>query len=568
MGARYISAPLEKMAEMAEPESELGPRTFARVGAKGLGAFYTPPDTADVMARWILESSPSRVLEPSVGEGAFVRALRAAAGSRGVSPPSVLGVEIAPDTFAAAVRNGTLELGSSRNCDFLDVECEGTVDAAVGNPPYVRLRHTDPGQRERALAVSRSILGREMEPSGSLWMPFVLHAGRALREGGRMAFVLPFEFTYVRYAQPLWSHLAESFGELRLVRVRERMFADIMQETVLLFASGKGGVTTEVDFEVYETLVDLDRGRPSVVAPLDVAEIVAGGRPFTRGHLSPELRSLLAGMSEDRMRPASAYATWRTGFVSGDKDFFHPSPDRVADLGLSPASVTPALGSGREVGKAGVSTGTAKPQRFLFSPLEEPDDLAPGDAAYVRHGEATGVHERYKCRVRSPWYRVPYVRVPDLVLPVFGSDPFLVMNEGGFVASNSYLCGYTPEGTDPDPLVVAWYSSLTLLEAELKVHSLGGGVLVFVPRELSAVRIARPELVDRDDVIRRMAKLRNSPDRSREFALGDDAVLRAGLGLTARDVDLIREGVEELRTWRKGSNALPEGRDLPDALAA
>jgi hypothetical protein len=39
---------------------------------------------------------------------------------------------------------------------------------------------------------------------------------------------------------------------------------------------------------------------------------------------------------------------------------------------------------------------------------------------------------------------------------------------------------------------MSWYNSLTLLSIELKVHSLGGGVLVFIPGETDKVEILDP----------------------------------------------------------------------------
>jgi len=547
------------------PESQQGDPTLERIGAKGLGAFYTPRSTAEVMARWILETSPSRVLEPSVGEGVFIQALRHEAADAGVPAPEILGVEIAPDTYADGVDAGILDPGSSRNCDFLSITGAG-VDAAVGNPPYVRLRHTDAGQRERALAVAGSILDQEMDPAGSLWMPFVLNAARMIRPGGRMAFVLPFELTHVRYARPLWSYLGRNFGGLKLIRVRERMFDDILQETVLLYASEKGGKTEGVEFEIFQTLGDLDRGTGSASTRLEIADIVAGRRLFTQGHLSAGLRTLLAGIS-DRLHPSTESVTWRIGYVSGDKEFFHPDREKVKALGLSTSSLTPALVSGREIGKQGITTGEARAERFLFSPQEDEEELAPGDRGYVDQGEMSGVDDRYKCRIRSPWYQVPHVRVPDLVLPVFGQDPHLVVNDGGYVASNSYMCGYVPEGVSVDGLVASWYCSLTLLEAELQVHSLGGGVLVFVPRELSAIRLARPGLIGPDLADRRMRELRASEDRSREYGKGDELVLQRCLGLDSGDIGLIREGVEELRSWRTGAERKPEPYEASSAIA-
>ena len=39
------------------------------------GGYYTPQNIADYVASWVLESTPSSVLEPSCGDGVFISAL-------------------------------------------------------------------------------------------------------------------------------------------------------------------------------------------------------------------------------------------------------------------------------------------------------------------------------------------------------------------------------------------------------------------------------------------------------------------------------------------------------------
>jgi type I restriction-modification system DNA methylase subunit len=47
--------------------------------AKALGAFYTPKSVADVLAEWVVQLGNERLLEPSVGDGALIRAALARA---------------------------------------------------------------------------------------------------------------------------------------------------------------------------------------------------------------------------------------------------------------------------------------------------------------------------------------------------------------------------------------------------------------------------------------------------------------------------------------------------------
>src|SRR5262249_47492619 len=143
--------------------------------------------------------------------------------------------------------------------DFLALQ-PFPVDAVIGNPPYVRLRHLPPSEAARARSAAAEVLGAQMDPSGSIWMPFVLHAASFLRRGGRMAFVLPYDLTYVRYARPLWRHLGDSFSAIRVVRIHERVFPEIMQDVVLFFAEGYEGRTDRVDYETYERVDDFVLG--------------------------------------------------------------------------------------------------------------------------------------------------------------------------------------------------------------------------------------------------------------------------------------------------------------------
>src|ERR1051326_1048223 len=43
------------------------------------GGFYTDPDIADFLSRWVHAIQPRRILEPSCGDGAFIGAMQRAA---------------------------------------------------------------------------------------------------------------------------------------------------------------------------------------------------------------------------------------------------------------------------------------------------------------------------------------------------------------------------------------------------------------------------------------------------------------------------------------------------------
>jgi hypothetical protein len=262
--------------------------------------------------------------------------------------------------------------------------------------------------------------------------------------------------------------------------------------------------------------------------------------------LSPDfiqLRSRLAARSVT----AGSLGAFRIGYVSGDKDFFHPTAAAVSDYSLPSTSLRPTLTNARRLRGQGLCTGSldSAATSRLFLPGEA---LTAGEEKYVVFGEETGVDQRYKCRVRKPWYVVPDVRVPDLLLTVFSETPLLMANDGQYAASNSLLCFYLDPERSRDELVRQWYTSLTLLSIEEEVHALGGGVLVLVPREAARIRLVEGDAVARSSVNRIDERLQ-AGDVVGAYRAGDEALIASGL-ICEAELDILREGIDQLRDLR------------------
>ena len=515
--------------------------------AHQLGAYYTPSVTASFMADWAIRAGDERVLEPSMGDGQFLRAVTSHAARRDFNGVQVWGVELDSDTYRLTVGGGVVEPERAILGNFLDV-VPFPVNVVIGNPPYVRLRHLPQDEADHARATASQALGMRMDPAGSVWLPFVTHTTNFIELGGRLAFVLPYDFTYVRYAKPLWRFLGREYGSLRVVRVRERLFPDILQEVVLLLADDRGGRSNAVQFDCYEKPLDLLDAEPSRSTRVALDRIVTDDRPFTEALLPDVLRELLHTRLARLTQPVSDYVTWNIGYVTGDKRFFHPSEEDVEEFNLPASSLVPSLASGRRAAKKGLRT-SGFPQSSiarLFLPSESEGDLTEGERAYIQVGVSRGVERRYKCRIREPWYVTPGVKIPDLLMPVFADRPALFVNDGGFAASNSMLAGYLHGGSQGHA-IAAWYTSLTLLQIELNVHSLGGGVMVLVPREVGAIRTP---ILSSTEHLEAVGRHLGAGDTVAAYRSGDAPVLGGSLGLTPSQVELIHGGVEILRRWR------------------
>jgi hypothetical protein len=509
------------------------------------GAYYTPSDAALFMAAWVLRGRPSLVLEPSFGDGAFVGALRAAAREAGLDV-AIAGVEKSSDAYAAF--HPWLDRDRPIRADFHSVTAF-PVDAVIGNPPFVRFRHLPEAEADRALAAGQAALGEPVDTSGSTWLTFAVHAASFLRVGGRLALVLPADALYVRYARPFWTFMTARFAKLRIIRCRERIFDDLLQDVVILLADQAGQGTDLVHVELYETRSAIIKETPCSLALISIADILSGGKPFTAALLGGRAAELLSKV-EDQIARADSLVKFNIGYVDGNKSFFHPAPATIAEFDLPASSLTPALRSGRYWTPSGACTSQLPAGSRTPLWLPDPAALTPGEQKYVAFGEETRVHHGYKTAKRSPWFVVPGVRIPDIVVPVFGTLPKMMLNDGGFAVSNSIMAAFWRTAPRPLHLLACWYTSMTRLGIELAVHSLGGGVLVLVPRECDAIALPRlPAAPPRAAVLDRITRALGSGDIPGAYAAGDAYLIENGWH--PRDLDRARMLAAELQAWRE-----------------
>ena len=105
------------------------------------------------------------------------------------------------------------------------------------------------------------------------------------------------------------------------------------------------------------------------------------------------------------------------------------------------------------------------PANFLWFGSKPFAELPEPTRRYLTAGETVGLHRRYKCRIRAPWYRVPSVYVaPVGMLKRSHHFPRLVLNTAkAFTTDTAYRI--VPRKMGAASLVLAFINSLTALSA-------------------------------------------------------------------------------------------------------
>lgn len=464
---------------------------------KARGAYFTPEPVARFITDWAIRSETDAVIEPSCGEAVFLHQITSSHTGR------IVGVEIHADSAAMAERtladagiDATIHHG-----DFFDHSEFGEYDAAVGNPPYVRYQDWT-GKARTASLTAALRAGVNLTQLASSWASFTIHSALHLRAGGRLGLVLPAELLTVNYAAPVRKFLMDHFREVSLVSFEERVFPGVDVDAVLLLAEGYD--PTAASGTNHMNLLQV-RGAN------DLGTIAAARRwtPPTRaarwsaGLLSPEgFGAYAAAIETTGIGVLDTWGDTTLGMVTGNNKFFTLSPAKVQQLGLQSDVIRLSPPGSRHLrsltftrhalgmlGNSGEST-------YLFRP-EVPSDSA---WRYIQAGEDLDVHTAYKCRVRNPWWRVPYLRPADLFLTYMNADtPRLSRNQARAHHLNSVHGIYLRESlrkVGNELLPLASLNSVTLLGAEIVGRAFGGGMLKVEPREADRLPMPSPALVE------------------------------------------------------------------------
>lgn len=511
------------------------------------GSYYTCNSIADYIAEWAIDKPEACVLEPSFGDGIFIDSAVSRFAALGNRNPNIIGVEIQTEPYDLYIRSHNHISGFQMN--FMDYHNEDGVTAIIGNPPYVSLKNLDANEREKALQRAYSY-GVNMQTSGSLWMPFIIHSTELLEPHGKLGFVLPYEITYVRYAFDLWKYLFNNYGKVTVCRVYRDFFPAVDVETVVLLAEKKGEQTDRVCYKVFETVADLYENCASHISQIPIADIINLEKPFERDLIPNTTNSILQSLrQEGKLAKLINDCKFKIGYVSGNKKFFHPSRETVKNYGIQQKNLRKCLINAKQItsnGHVGVETGSITSHSQLFYPVAINDE----ERRYIAFGESQGVHKGYKCRARSPWYVIPGLEVPDVVLTVFGDTPKMLLNNGGFYVSNSLLSGFSTIENCKE-LICRWYNSLTLLSVETSIHSLGGGTLVLIPGETDKLEIMSGFPSDKiETVYEKFSNYAQRHETESVYRYGDNIVLKEIYGLSDVEFHEIRETVSILRSWR------------------
>ena len=556
------------------------------------GGYYTPLDIVEFLSNWVVTLKTRTILEPSCGDGRFLEALSEVILRNGSKNGaiSIDAVEISEDQVELAEKKArnlaSKGLQARVYCDdffswILNVPSDKTWDAILGNPPYIRYQYFDKDQRFVAQEIFRKT-NVKFTMLTNAWVPFILASVMHLTPGGRIAMVIPSEISYIIHAQGLRELLEQELEYIRILHFREIVFDGTLQGTVLFLGIKRSDRTFRplwnrtsseqfkfpdktddkaVDFKICDIK---DTDDLSKVGSSEMALQPKNGKPFV-GHwmlalLDNDERSILSELSrKSKVKSFAQIADITIGIVTGANNYFCVSDKTLKEYCLSeiasPMLARSELIKGITYTKEDHEKNAAmgKSIHFLEFPNLDINRLPKTMQEYIRLGEEQQLHKRYKCRIREPWYCVPYVWISQIsLLKRCHHFPRLILNElGAYSTDTAYRISlkdvYSECGKD---FVFSFINSYTLLLAELGGRHYAGGVLELVPSEIRSLYIPLIK-VTKNDFRLLDQMIREGKNAKDILDFTDKIILSQGLGLCEKKIKVLKDCYNRVKQRRQ-----------------
>jgi adenine-specific DNA-methyltransferase len=471
-----------------------------------LGQFSTPPDLARDIVKlalsWLPQGQTVRFLEPGFGTGPFYSALLENV------PESQIGSATGYEIDAQYIEPNMRLWGDTGLClhlgDFTRAEPPESkankYNLIVCNPPYVRHHHLSSLQKQELQSVVSHRLNLQINGLSGLYAYFMVLSQAWMTNGGVGAWLVPSEFMDVNYGRKVKEFLVSRVTLQRIHRFdpNEVQFEDALVSSAVIFFTNTPPCDDErVEFSFGGTLSE-----PRMSTFLGLNQLRKTPRWTHVPHLLVEHDDDSAsGMLADLF-------TIKRGLATGCNSFFILTPEQVRRYALPAEFLRPILPSPRDLESNEVlADEDGEPliskRRYLLHcdlPEERTRTDYPDLWSYLEHGMEKGIHERYLCCHREPWYCQEDRPPAPLLCTYMGrptaksESPFrFILNHSQATAANVYLMLYprpklaTLLQEAPELARAIWQALSSVTSERLVGHgrTYGGGLHKLEPRELA-----------------------------------------------------------------------------------
>ncbi len=469
---------------------------------KKLGQFFTPAPVARFMTRWLLKPKECQnILDPATGEGIFIKSILEISQNVSVDAFDIDEhiLSVCEDSIKSLPGRAKVRL----NCrDYMTGDWERKYDGVICNPPYMRFQDYD--NRDRIIKTVKDNLRIHLSGLTNLYTLFLLKSLGELREGGRMAYIVPSEFLNANYGEHVKEYLLreKSLRYVILFDFNSNPFDDaITTSCILLF--DRGARHGSIDFVTIHAIDELD----AVSTKIDKGGSCRNHTKVPFSQIEPGLkwRAYYQQMNSHKYHnliPLTQIGSVSRGIATGANDYFtfnrkKIDAHQIPEEALLPCITKSAHVSGLFFTKEDFAAIIRKNRRAFLLDARRSQNGNVRD--YLKLGEEQGVHNKYLTSHRNPWYSQESRPPAPIWVGVFNRKGLrFVRNEAGIRNLTTFHCLYLNMFYKNKANLVFAYLITTMAREVFDDNrrEYGDGLEKFEPNDLNNSKVIDLDLID------------------------------------------------------------------------
>jgi len=607
---------------------------------KELGQFYTPDEIGSILSDWAIQSPNDRFLDPCSGSGSItVEAYKRMDELDGLTHEEIIRNITAVDInkfplHLTALNLATRDIHEPTNElfayheDFFDLDPDtkrlqsnrlgvrgegdagstdaiGKFDATAANPPYVRQEYLYPNRdhfRDHLKDFGPSSKqvyyngNKEIDGRSDLYVYFLTHVTSFLRDGGRLAWIVPTKWMVADYGPSLQQFLFDNYKVEAVVGFRKRVFQSALVDTVLLMMEKCDDPGERKNTDTNFVRINKPIKPDDALRVID-RDYVIPDDSFMKIHSRPNYRTISVEQSYlmdnlgDKLHhyinapalytaviehndtiPLSSVADISRGKKTGANPIFILDEDDIRSRNVEEEFLRPAIKSVKEV--SGFEHTPSDATKWMLDMSDYVDDVVSmsgfgstsdtedrvlntlrtdgynGVLSYLQWADNQSSRTNKSVQNNDPWFNIGSLDddlAPIICPQAMDTRLFFFKTNNDIVPSNRFLLVQPHE--DAELLLGLLNSSITKIVIESHGRVTGGGAINLSASDLRSLRVLNPESLTDEQI----STVKDGFERLTE---GDDEGLDAidrvviealDLDVSAREVRRMAETIKLAR---------------------
>lgn len=461
---------------------------------KKYAQFFTPEPIADFMAQWVLTDAKINmdILEPAYGLGVFSRSL-----SKYNKDLCVKGYDIDKTIIQYAQLNAS-EIPcpiSLENDNYLTSTWDSKYDGIICNPPYLKFHDYD---NTTLVSLVNSKLHTQLNGFTNIYTLFLLKSIFQLKEGGRLAYIIPSEFLNSDYGVEVKRALLASgvLQHLIIVDFTQCAFDDALTTACILFCQKSKQPSEAVKFSNINNVNDL----PSSLENFTSIYI---------HELNPEIKwkqyyEESQSSKYNHLVPFSTFAKVSRGIATGANDYFTFKASKKDLYRIPDECFRPCICHAADVKSQIFTTADLKQLEAadkavaLFDGCVDEKDA--NVKSYLKLGVENKINEKYLTASRSPWYALENRPPSPIWVSVFNRNGLrFVRNLANAYNLTTFHCVYNISVINTD---ILFAYLMTDVAKEIFIDNsrqYGNGLVKFEPNDLNKGKVVDLRLLTAEE---------------------------------------------------------------------